>query len=110
MGDGGFILPLNATLRKVLGKEAGDPIAVSLEADEKAFQLFPEFVACLKDEPAAWAYFQTLPPGHQRYFSKWITSAKTAPTRAKRIVQAVVALALGQGFGEMVRAAKNQRP
>jgi hypothetical protein len=108
MGDGGFILALNATLRKKLGKQAGDSITVALEADEKPFEFFPEFVACLKDEPAAWKYFQTLPPGHQRYFSKWITTAKTSPTRAKRIMQAVVALAQGQGYSEMMRAAKNE--
>lgn len=108
MGDGGFILPLNAMLRKALGKQAGDKITVEVEADEKPFQLLPEFVACLKDEPAAWKFFQTLPPGHQRYFSKWITTAKTAPTRTKRIVQAVMALARAQGFGEMIRATKKQ--
>ncbi len=108
MGDGRFILPLNATLRKKLGKQAGDKITVSIEADKKPLQLVPEFVACLKDEPAAWKFFQTLPPGHRRYFSKWIATAKTAPARTKRIVQAVMALAQEQGFSEMMRTAKKQ--
>lgn len=108
MGNGDFVLPLSATLRKALGKQAGDKILVSVEADEGPIQLLPEFVACLKDEPAAWTFFQTLPPGHQRYFSKWIATAKTTPTRTKRILQAVMALARGQGFAEMIRMGKEQ--
>ena len=64
---------------------------------------------CLADEPKAIAYFKTLPPGHQRYFSHWIDSAKTVPTESKRIAQAVSALAKGFGYGEMMRSLKKER-
>jgi uncharacterized protein YdeI (YjbR/CyaY-like superfamily) len=68
-----------------------------------------EFVECLNDEPRALDFFKTLPRGHQNYFSKWIESAKTENTKAKRIAQAVNALAKKQGYGEMLRALKQER-
>lgn len=106
MGDGNFILPMNATLRKGTGKKAGDSIKVSLALDERELKLSADFIQCLKDEPAAYEFFKTLPKGHQQYFSKWIESAKTTHTKTKRITMAVIALASGQGFGEMLRANK----
>lgn len=106
MGDGGFILPMNATIRKGTGKKAGDTIKVSLEMDERPLQINRDFIACLKDDARAYQFFQTLPKGHQNYFSKWIDSAKTDATKTKRITMAVIALAQGQGYGEMIRANK----
>jgi hypothetical protein len=35
MGDGNFIMPLNATLRKGIGKKVGDTLQVKLEVDER---------------------------------------------------------------------------
>lgn len=108
MGDGKFILPINAAIRKATGKRQGDKLKVTLEADNRQFTLSPELIACLKDEPPAWAYFKTLPGSHQKYFSKWIDSAKTSATKTKRILMAVIALSSKQGYAEMIRA--NKRP
>jgi hypothetical protein len=108
MGDGTFILPFNATIRKATGKKAGDSIKVELEADERELKLSPEFLLCLQDDERAYTFFKTLPRGHQNYFSKWIDSAKTTATKAKRITMAVIALASGQGFPEMIRANKGK--
>ena len=46
-----------------------------------------DFMECLSDEPKALEKFNSLPKGHQRYFSKWIEDAKTDPTKTKRITQ-----------------------
>lgn len=107
MGDGTFILPINATIRKGTGKKAGDTVKVQFELDEKPAPLSPDLISCLKDDPKAYAYFKTLPKGHQRYFSNWIESAKTTHTKTKRITMAVIALGSGQGFSEMIRANKS---
>ena len=64
---------------------------------------------CLADEPAASAFFQSLAGSHQRYFSKWIDSAKTEPTRTKRIALAVNALAKKWGYPEMIRASQEKK-
>ena len=109
MGTGDFIMAINATMRKGTGKRKGAMLKVELEADNKEFKLSSDFVDCLSDEPQALAFFKTLNPGHQRYFSKWIDDAKTEPTKTKRIAQAINGLTRGFGFGEMLRDLKAKR-
>ncbi len=106
MGDGEFIIPVNASMRKLLGKRNGFTITVSLTLDKSAFKFNPDFVACLEDEPAALTFFNTLTGSHQKYFSNWIDAAKTIETKTKRILMSVKALSLKQGYSEMIRANK----
>jgi hypothetical protein len=106
MGEGKFILPLNAAIRKGIKKKQGDTLNVVLEEDKRELKLSRDLIACLKDDPVAFDFFKTLTKGHQQYFSKWIESAKTAQTKTKRIVMAVTALAQKQGYPEMIRANK----
>lgn len=109
MGGGSFIMALNKEMRKGIHKKKGAMLNVQLVVDSKPYELTPEFVECLHDEPAAFDFFNTLPRGHQNYFSKWIQSAKTEPTKAKRIAQAVNALAKKQGYPQMLRSLKEER-
>lgn len=108
MGNGDFILPLNATLRKAIGKKHGDKITLNLELDERKLILSPDLLSCLKEDPAALKFFKSLPPSHQQYYSKWIESAKTAATKAKRIVISMEGFGKKQGYAEMMRANKNR--
>ena len=109
MGSGDFIMPINATMRKGTGKRKGAMLKVELEADNKEFKLSSDFMDCLADEPQAMAFFKTLNPSHQRYFSKWIEDAKTEPTKTKRIAQAVAGLSKKWGFPEMIRDLKAKK-
>lgn len=104
MGGGGFIMAFNASMRKGTGKKHGAMIKVQLEEDKKPFQFNKDFMQCLKDEPTAKDFFDTLAGSHQRYFSKWIDDAKTEPTRTKRIALAVTALSRKMGYQEMIRS------
>ncbi|MDE3142985.1 MAG: DUF1905 domain-containing protein [Bacteroidota bacterium] len=106
MGDGSFIMPLNATIRKGIKKRKGATLLVQIEKDETVFTLSNELLECLADEPKALEYFNQLPKSHQRYFSNWINAAKTEPTKAKRIAQAVTGLSRKMSFGEMIRSLK----
>jgi hypothetical protein len=106
MGEGNFILVLNAGIRKNLRKQPGDQVQVRLEIDTAERPLSADLTACLEDDPPAQAFFQTLSKSHQKYFSDWIESAKTDGTKTNRIVQSLNALAAGQGFPEMIRANK----
>ena len=108
MGNGDFIMALNADIRKAIGKRKGAVVKVQLEADVP-YQLNAAFMECMADEPAALAYFKSLPGSHQNYFSKWVESAKTEPTKVKRIAEAVSALSRKMGYGEMIRARKDER-
>jgi len=107
MGGGSFIMALNADMRKGIGKRYGAMLKVQLEEDTKGFVFNKDFMNCLNDEPAAKEFFKTLPGSHQKYFSRWIDSAKTEPTKTKRIAWAVTALAKKQGYAEMLRSHRN---
>ena len=107
MGEGDFIIPINAAMRKGIRKTKGATIKVSLEEDPRGIEINAEFMDCLADEPKALKFFNSLSKSHQTYFSKWIDSAKTDATRAKRIAESVNGLAQGKDFGRMLRERNN---
>lgn len=107
MGDGSFILPMNSRIRKAIRKEKGQRVKIKLQVDRREILLSSDLMECLADDPSALAFFKTLPKSHQQYFSNWIEGAKTSITKTKRIVMAITGLSKGQGFGEMIRANKN---
>ena len=104
MGDGNFILALNATIRKKIRKQNGSSITVNIEADSSPVKLNTELLECLADEPESLSFFNQLTPGHRKYFSNWIDSAKTDATKTKRIAQTLNALSNHQHYGEMIRS------
>ncbi len=109
MGEGNFIMALNAAIRKNIRKRKGDRLKVQLEADDKPVKMDSELMTCLADEPKALAFFNSLAGSHRNYFSKWVGSAKTATTKSKRIAQAIEAFLKSQNFGEMLRHLQNER-
>lgn len=106
MGGGNFILPLKQDLRKKLGKNKGAMINVHIAADAIPYQINKDLLDCLKDNPSAALHFTNLPHSHQKYYSKWIESAKTEATKAKRIAQAVDAMQYKLSYAEMIRKNK----
>src|SRR5215467_1831540 len=100
MGNGNFIMALNAEVRKKIGKKKGAMLKVKIEVDNKELQISKELLECLEDEPRAFEFFNKLNKSQQGYFSKWIESAKTEATKTKRIVQAVTGLAKQFDFGQ----------
>ncbi len=103
MGDGGFILALNSEVRKKIGRRKGDMITVQMEADNSPIVYDSDFIDCLTEEERAVRFFNTLAKSHQHYFSKWIASAKTDETKAKRIARAISALSRNMRYNEMLR-------
>lgn len=108
MGDGSFVLPTNADIRRAIRKREGASVQIEFEIDDSPLEISPDLLECLADAPEALEYFNSLPKGHQNYYSKWIESAKTTQTKVKRISQAVRGLAMGMGYGEMIRYFKNK--
>lgn len=109
MGEGRFIMPLNAKMRKAIGKRQGDSLSIEMELDKRQLQPSADFMKCLKEGPEEMKFFKTLSGSHQRYFSKWIDDAKTMQTKTKRIVMALTAFSRKQGFPEMMRENKALR-
>lgn len=106
LGGGRFIMPVNAVMRKGIGKRHGATVRVQIEADDSPFIFNKDFMECLDDEPKAKEFFETLTPSHQRYFSKWISDAKTEQTKVKRITMSVNALSKKWDYGQMLRNQK----
>ncbi len=109
MGEGDFILVLNAQIRKTLKKEKGFKLQVRLQFDNTPFSMDTDFIDCLEEDPPAKSFFQTLSPSHQRYFSKYISEAKTSETKSRRIVQALHGLSMQWDYGKMIREGKRKR-
>lgn len=107
MGKGDFIMPVNATIRRKIHKGKGAMLKVKMEVDTKPYELNEDLLQCLHDEPEAFAYFDKLPRSHQNYYSKWIESAKTEATKAKRIASTVTACVRKMSYAEMIREQKN---
>jgi hypothetical protein len=103
MGNGDFILPLNAGLRKNIHKNKGAVLKLQLEEDKKTPEVFAELLECLADAPNAEKKFNSLPRSHQMYYSHWIESAKTIRTRAKRIGLTITAMEKNLTYAEMLR-------
>jgi len=103
IGNGVFMMPLNAGLRKAIRKNKGARLRIKLEEDQSPLKVSEELLECLADSPKAETKFKALPLSHQMYYSKWIESAKTIPTRAKRIGMTIIAMEKNLTFGEMLR-------
>ncbi|RDB03614.1 YdeI/OmpD-associated family protein [Runella aurantiaca] len=103
MGEGGFIIPVNADMRRGIRKKEGATIEVELEIDTDPLPQSDDLLACLEDEPKALTYFNSLPTSHQNYYSKWIESAKTIETKTKRISMMIKGMMMGLNYGETLR-------
>lgn len=109
MGAGEFILPVNAAIRKATGKRFGATLKVQLELDASPILPPAELIECLQDEPEALKYFNSLPQGHRNYFTKWIETAKTEPTKTKRIALVIKTMVRKMDFGAMLREERDER-
>jgi hypothetical protein len=109
MGGGSFIMPLNSAMRKGIGKRQGSRLQIKLDVDTKTYELNREFMECLADEPKALEFFNTFSRSVQNYYSKWIESAKTEPTRTKRIALSITALSRKMHYAEMIRSLKKDQ-
>ncbi len=109
MGEGDFILPINGEMRKAIKKQKGDVVVLKLEEDTAELTLSEDLMVCLEDDKAAKKYFESLTKSHQQYYSKWIESAKSAETKAKRIAQCLHAFTNKMSYGEMIRYNKEKK-
>lgn len=109
MGEGEFIIPINAGIRKGTGKRYGATLKVRIELDKSSIKPPSELIECLQDEPEALKYFNALPQSHRNYFTKWIDSAKTEPTKTKRIALVVKTMVRKMDFGAMLREERDEK-
>ncbi|MEJ5995312.1 YdeI/OmpD-associated family protein [Pedobacter sp. Du54] len=103
----GFILPLKKSLRKALRKECGASVVLNLEFDvDFKIEIPDDLEVCLADEEELLERFLSMPKSHQNYFINWLNTAKTEPTRTKRLVMIVNAMFNRLDFGGMIRSGR----
>ncbi len=106
MGNGDFILPINAKLRKTLGKKEGETICTKLQ-EHKDYELpIPDYLFDCLAQQDVLEQFNKLTKSHRDYFIKWIIAAKTNDTQVKRITNTIDALIQNKNYGEMLRSLK----
>lgn len=109
MGEGNFIMALKADIRKGIRKETGAMLNVKLEVHEDfKIEIPDDLKECFDFDPEAETQFMTLPRSHRDYFINWINAAKTAETRAKRIVNTVNAMLRKWDYGTMIREMRKE--
>jgi hypothetical protein len=86
-GDGRHYVVINKAVRDEAGVTAGDKAAVMLELDTEArvVEIPPDLAQALENNTAAKAAFEKLSYSHKKEFGDWISAAKQAETRARRI-------------------------
>ncbi len=109
VGEGDFIFVVNNTLRRKLHKEIGDVIHLQLEEDIDFKFIMPEDLEIVLNEDYKWMErFLAQAKSHQNYYIKWLDTAKTAPTREKRLTMICLAMENNFTFGEMIRHESNK--
>jgi len=91
-GNGNLFLPVNATVRKKIKKQAGDFVHIILFADNDPLIIPDDFMLCLKNEPDALLFFNALPTKEQLNYIKWINAAKSESLRIDRMAAALLKL------------------
>jgi hypothetical protein len=98
MKKGTMLLPLNATVRKQIGKKVGDMVHVVLFSDDTPVVVPDEILVCLLDSEKAYAFFSTLSESNKKYYIDWIEDAKRLETKVERIAKTIERLENGVRF------------
>jgi hypothetical protein len=96
MGDGTLMLPVKAEIRKKIKKTTGDLVHIVLYPDHDPLEVPEELLLCLKDEPQALLFFNSLSQSEQKYYIQWICNAKKEETKVSRLAKTVNRLLQGK--------------
>jgi len=90
MGNGQLFFPVNAQIRKAIGKQAGDKVHITLFEDEISDQIREELRLCFENEPPEIVEkFDGLSEFLQNNYLGWIQDAKTEDEKAERILKLI---------------------
>jgi hypothetical protein len=87
--NGGMIIAVKASIRKVIGKEEGDYVHVILYRDTAPFVIPEDFKLILQQESGAYERFIAYKKWEQRMCINWIYSAKRPETVKERIAKTI---------------------
>lgn len=87
---------LVALIREAAAIQAASPAKRPATKPRPALRTPADLAAALRAEPDAAAHFKAFSPGKRRDYIEWITEAKTAATRDKRLATALEWIAEGK--------------
>ena len=91
MGHHCHFLIVRKDIRKLIGKNAGDTVWVTVQRDlEERIVVVPEDLAALfKQHPEAEALYEKLAYTHRKEYVQWINDAKKPETRSNRVAKTI---------------------
>ena len=89
MGNGMLFLPVKAEIRKKIKKDVGDLVHVILYPDNEPLEVPEEMLLCLRDEPKALTFFNSLSESERKFYIEWIYSAKREETKVDRMAKTI---------------------
>ena len=95
MGNGKLFLPVKAEIREKIKKEEGDKVHVILYSDNEPLEVPEEMLLCLRDEPAALKFFNSLSESERKFYIQWTYSAKKDETKVDRLAKTIDRLLKG---------------
>ncbi|MEM6903375.1 MAG: YdeI/OmpD-associated family protein [Pseudomonadota bacterium] len=97
-GDGRYYLIFSPLMIKEAALSLGDLVEMRFRiADQDRVNVPPLLEVAIKADTDLQSNWQALTPGKQRMLCQHVLSAKTEPTEAKRVREAIAALALFAG-------------
>ena len=87
MGDRRMFFPINATIRKIIKKEAGDYVKIVLYIDDSPVIIPEEIQVCLNEDIVISKKFAALADTTKKMYIDHIMKAKGIEVKAKRILE-----------------------
>lgn len=86
-GGGRYRMQFNAELRKASHADVADLVKVEISPDHQSREISvpSDLAAALRRHPTARKAFENAPPGYRGQILKWMDSAKSDSSRARRI-------------------------
>lgn len=98
MGNGYLGLPIKASIRKKIKKEAPNTVHVTLYECNDAFVIPQELCSCMEYEEGVLEKFESYTEGQQKAFVDWIYSTKNEDTKVDRIAKMILMVQKGEKY------------
>ena len=98
-GNGKLFMPVKASTRKIIGKQAGDIVHIKLYVDFSPIKIPDEVIECFKNEPPEiYNSFLDFSASEQKVYMDWIYEAKKEETKVERIIKMIELVSEGKKF------------
>ena len=110
VGDGRRYFIVSPEVKKQTGFDVGDVVEMRFRTDDQDHVDIPASLqSALREDDAANAQWDRLTAGKKRMFTFHVASAKTAPTEARRVAEAIEAIERGITLRDLQNERKSKK-